>query len=152
MKCRLTNGFKNFLFNLVTIPFWIALGGLAGFSILYGLAYVIGTTMITFEVHTWTSWVVHGMELSNMFDYTVSIGMSFLGYSVVVFIVGLLLMILLGGLIIGTTEYYDEFKWKRRSLEAKYERPFRWYHVLLSYIITCEVTKKDAKGKQNAQS
>ena len=116
MKCRLTNGFKNFLFNLVTIPFWIALGGLTGFSIMYGLAYVIGTTMIAFEVHTWTSWVV--------------------------LIVGLLLMILLGGLIIGTTWYYDEFKYKQRRLEYKYERPFRWYHVILSYIITCEVNKK----------
>lgn len=141
MKCRLTNDFKNFLYLTFTVPFWAVLGIIVGVSALWGMAFVVGSTMMALEIDTRWSFVVHGIPISNIFDYQVSIGLCMLGYIVVFLIVFFLILILLAGITIGIIEQYDEFKHKKRSLESKYERPFRWYHVILSYIITCEVSK-----------
>ena len=147
MKCRLTNEFKNFLYLTFTVPFWILLGIIVGVSALWGMAFVVGSTMMALEIDTWMSYVVHGIPISSIFDYQVSIGLSMLGYLVVFLILACLVVVLLGGVTIGIIEQYDEFKHKKRSLESKYERPFRWYHVILSYIITCEVSKINQKDK-----
>lgn len=141
MKCILAPEAKAVLnFTFVIVPatiFGIAVFGL----IVYGLSFMVGTTLAYLESFELMANLTASSTMDNYNEFLIKSGFELIGKSFVI----LLLTVLSIGMLIGSCmELSEHYTYRKHNLEYKFEgKKLPWYRVLLSYIIVCEPNKKD---------